>query len=142
MRDRRGQPLYQYTGATGLHAFKNGQKKDGAPERPPRRVCVPVFPRKILTISLVPINFFLTVPLKEIPNCSPEFILFPSSLEKFAHNPIFPLIKTASSLVPHNPWGAPLELARQLGGRLSVHRYESQGRLYSVRSQRCCNERI
>ena len=29
----------------------------------------------------------------------------PSSLKEFAHLPVFPLIKTACSLVPHNLWG-------------------------------------
>ena len=43
--------------------------------------------------------------LKEIPNFSPESTLFPSSLEKLAHVPLFPLKKAASSLVPRNPWG-------------------------------------
>ena len=36
--------------------------------------------------------YFLTVLLKEMPNCSPEFTLIPSSLEKFTHVPMLPLI--------------------------------------------------
>ena len=63
----------------------------------PRGVCVPGSP-------LFP-ELFLTVPLKEMTSFSLEYTLILSSLEKFAHIPMFPLIKTASSLVPHNPWG-------------------------------------
>ena len=47
----------------------------------------------------------LTVPLIEMPNCSPESTFIPSYLEIFTHVPMFLLIKKASSLISNNPPG-------------------------------------
>ena len=50
--------------------------------RPPEGLCSR-FPKKISKIALIP-YFVLTVRLKEMPNCSPDSTLIPSSLENSA----------------------------------------------------------
>ena len=87
-------------GTLGYDQHKQAQIRVGGPQG----VCASMSPRKISKISPSS-NFSSDFPLKEIPNCSPESTLIPTSLEKFDHVLIFPIIKIASSLFAITPGG-------------------------------------
>ena len=64
----------------------------------PRGVCVFMFPRKNFQNLLCSQQCFVNFPFTEMPSCSHESTLIPSSLKKFALVPLLPITKTSSSL--------------------------------------------